>query len=116
MANRGLLDTKQVRRDLDTLRSDLGRVRSDLGEVVGALVEASRKGGRQMGEQMRAGVNRRLNELNDTYAQARERSTRAMRTARRQASEHPLLSTLAVLAIGSVIVSIIEGALMWRRR
>ncbi len=116
MADRSLLETGRVRRELDTLRDDLTRLRRDLGDALGAVVETRRRSGGGMNDQIKSGISHRLQQINDTYARARDTGQRSMRLAERRVSEHPFLSLAAALAIGSIFASIVEGLRLRRRR
>ena len=111
---RNLMEAGDLRKELDTLKSDLSKVRRDIGDVVGAMVDTGRRSGEGVSEQVRSEFGKRLHDLNDTYGRMRVNSVKTVRRAKRGVSEHPFLSLMGAVFVGSVVASIAEW--MWFRQ
>lgn len=112
---RNLIDTDDMRKELATLKDDLAKVRQDVGDVVGAMVEVGRQSGSGVSDQVRTEVGKRLHDINNAYGRMRVTGVRTMRRAQQRAADHPVLTVLGAVLIGSAVASIAEW-IWWRRR
>lgn len=110
---RDLIDTSDIRKELEALKADLSKVRKDVSDVVGAVLDTGKRQGSGVSEQLRSEFGRRLNGMNDRYNRAREKGMSTMRQARRQASGHPVVTLFGAVVLASVVAAAAEW---WRLR
>ncbi len=92
-----------LRKDLDQLRSDLSLLRADMSEMVHSVMEVTKQEAGEARSRAQAELGKRARQLQDTYDQMRDGTSRVVEGVADGLEHHPLSSLGIAFGIGLVI-------------
>lgn len=97
------MEPADLQKEIENLKGDITNLRKDVGELVTALAGVGKAGVGLATDKAHSEVQRRLEQLSESYAAVREGGDRAKERFEHTVEERPLTSVLVALGVGVVL-------------
>ncbi len=98
-----MTDKADIQHDMEQLKADLAQMREDMNTLVQTMMEAGKQKAGSVRDKAQAGIDHKLEQLQEAYDSASRSGEQAARRAVDSIEGHPLTSLAVAFGLGMIL-------------